>query len=63
MFPDNHRQIVDARVFKVDTPEAGKPWQTVNDGVMGGRLLVANGRCDKDKGCTGSVQTAFTVIW
>ena len=24
-------------MFKFDNPEAAKPWQTVNDGVMGGR--------------------------
>ncbi len=29
------------------------------EGLSGGRLLVASGRCEKDKGCTGSVQTAF----
>lgn len=38
------------------------------EGISGGRLLVANGRCDKNQGCTGSVrialpdqQTGFTV--
>ena len=29
------------------------------EGVTGGRLLVGDGRCEKDKGCTGSLQTAF----
>lgn len=29
------------------------------EGMTGGRLLVGSGRCDKDNGCTGSVQTAF----
>src|SRR5210317_35617 len=24
-------------LFKFDKPDAAKPWQTVNDGVMGGR--------------------------
>ena len=27
----------DRMLFKFDKPEAAKPWQTVNDGVMGGR--------------------------
>jgi len=27
----------DRTLFNFDTPEAGTPWQTVNDGVMGGR--------------------------
>lgn len=27
----------DRVLFKFDKPESGKPWQTVNDGVMGGR--------------------------
>ena len=27
----------DRILFKFDDPEAAKPWQTVNDGVMGGR--------------------------
>ncbi len=27
----------DRILFKFDNPEAAKPWQTVNDGVMGGR--------------------------
>ncbi|TWT84917.1 Complex I intermediate-associated protein 30 (CIA30) [Planctomycetes bacterium CA13] len=29
------------------------------DGLSGGRILVGNGRCEKDKGCNGNVQTAF----
>jgi hypothetical protein len=29
------------------------------EGMTGGRLLVGNGRCEKDKGCNGTVQTAF----
>ncbi len=29
------------------------------EGLSGGRLLVGSGRCEKDKGCTGTVQTAF----
>ncbi|MDA1165923.1 MAG: hypothetical protein O3B13_22725 [Planctomycetota bacterium] len=29
------------------------------EGFSGTRLLVASGRCEKDKGCTGMVQTAF----
>ena len=31
----------DRILFQFDNPEAAKPWQTVNDGVMGGR---SNGR-------------------
>ncbi len=27
----------DRMLFTFDKPEAAKPWQTVNDGVMGGR--------------------------
>jgi hypothetical protein len=29
------------------------------EGMTGGRLLVGNGQCEKDKGCNGTVQTAF----
>jgi len=29
------------------------------EGFSGGRLLVGSGRCEKDDGCTGIVQTAF----
>ncbi|WP_339747841.1 hypothetical protein [uncultured Rubinisphaera sp.] len=29
------------------------------EGISNGRLLVASGRCDKEKGCRGSVQTAI----
>jgi hypothetical protein len=29
------------------------------EGLSGGRLLVASGRCEKDKGCNGSVATAL----
>lgn len=29
------------------------------EGMTGGRLLVGNGRCEKDKGCNGTVKTAF----
>ena len=29
------------------------------EGMTGGRLMVASGRCEKDKGCNGSVTTAF----
>jgi hypothetical protein len=29
------------------------------EGLSGGRLLVATGRCEQDKGCNGRVQTAF----
>lgn len=29
------------------------------EGLTGGRVLVGSGRCRKDKGCTGAVQTAF----
>lgn len=29
------------------------------EGMNGGRLLVGNGRCEKDKGCNGTVKTAF----
>lgn len=29
------------------------------EGMSGGRLLVGSGRCEKDHGCDGSVQTAF----
>lgn len=29
------------------------------EGLSGGRLLVANGRCEKNKGCIGSIQTAL----
>lgn len=29
------------------------------EGLSGGRLLVASGRCEKQKGCSGSVQTAL----
>jgi hypothetical protein len=29
------------------------------EGLPGGRLLVADGRCEKNKGCIGNVQTAF----
>ena len=29
------------------------------EGLTGGRLLVGNGRCEKDKGCNGTVKTAF----
>jgi len=29
------------------------------EGLSGGRLLVGSGRCEKDKGCNGTVQTAF----
>ena len=29
------------------------------EGMTGGRLLVGNGRCEKDQGCNGTVQTAF----
>jgi hypothetical protein len=29
------------------------------EGLTGGRLLVGSGRCEKDKGCNGTVQTAF----
>ncbi len=30
------------------------------EGLSGGRLLVGSGRCEKDKGCIGTVQTAFS---
>tara|TARA_B110000495_G_C23001828_1_gene591340 strand:- start:350 stop:1618 length:1269 start_codon:yes stop_codon:yes gene_type:complete len=29
------------------------------EGLSGGRLLVGGGRCEKDKGCNGTVKTAF----
>ncbi len=29
------------------------------EGMTGGRLLVGSGRCEKDKGCNGTVQTAL----
>lgn len=29
------------------------------EGLSGGRLLVASGQCEKEKGCSGSVQTAL----
>jgi hypothetical protein len=29
------------------------------EGMTGGRLLVGSGRCEKDNGCNGTVQTAF----
>lgn len=29
------------------------------EGMSGGRLLVGSGHCDKEKGCTGSIKTAF----
>jgi glycerophosphoryl diester phosphodiesterase len=29
------------------------------EGIAGGRLLVGGGRCEKGKGCNGTVQTAF----
>lgn len=29
------------------------------EGLSGGRLLVGSGRCEKDNGCNGTVQTAF----
>jgi hypothetical protein len=29
------------------------------EGMSGGRLLVGDGQCEKDKGCTGTVQTVF----
>lgn len=29
------------------------------EGLSGGRLLVASGRCEKETGCVGSVRTAF----
>ncbi|NQV23671.1 MAG: hypothetical protein HQ518_04810 [Rhodopirellula sp.] len=32
------------------------------EGSPDGRLLAASGRCEKDKGCTGSVQVAFPDV-
>lgn len=29
------------------------------EGLTGGRLLVGSGRCEEDKGCIGTAQTAF----
>ena len=45
----------DRMLFKFDKPEAAKPWQTVNDGVMGGR---SDGRfkINKDKNMEFSVK-------
>ena len=38
----------DRILFKFDDPEAAKPWQTVNDGVMGGRS-VGRFKINEDK--------------
>ena len=38
----------DRTLFKFDKPEDAKPWQTVNDGVMGGRS-VGRFRINADK--------------
>lgn len=38
----------DRVIFKFDNPDARKPWQTVNDGVMGGRS-VGRFRINDDK--------------